>query len=77
MTNLEPEKTFFVAGDLVEVRHDIENKPKMFVTEKVTKSIKDKDGNVENVFIGLRVKWFDKQQVLHEAIFSTKDLKHV
>lgn len=70
------EKTFFVAGDVVEVRHNIENKPKMFITEKITKSFKDKDGNVENVFIGLKAKWFDKNQVLQEAIFSTKDLQH-
>ena len=75
--NLEPEKIFFVAGDIVEVRHDIDNKPKMFVTEKVTKSVKDKNGNIDTMFLGLRCKWFDKQQVLHEAIFSTKDLKHV
>ena len=75
--NIEQEKIFFIAGDIVEVRHDIENKPKMFVTDKVTKSIKDKDGNVENVFLGLKCKWYDKNQVLHEAIFSTKDLKHV
>lgn len=75
--NIEQEKIFFVAGDIVEVRHNIENKPKMFVTDKITKSIKDKDGNVENVFLGLKCKWYDKNQVLHEAIFSTKDLKHV
>ena len=49
----------------------------MFVTDKITKSIKDKDGNIENVFLGLKCKWYDKNQVLHEAIFSTKDLKHV
>lgn len=70
------EKTFFVAGDIVEVRHDIENKPKMFITEKITKSFKDKDGNVENIFVGLKARWFDKNQVLQEAIFSTKDLQH-
>ena len=75
--NIEQEKIFFVAGDVVEVRHNIENKPKMFVTDKITKSIKDKDGNIENVFLGLKCKWYDKNQVLHEAIFSTKDLKHV
>lgn len=75
--NVEQEKIFFVAGDIVEVRHNIENKPKMFVTDKITKSIKDKDGNIENVFLGLKCKWYDKNQVLHEAIFSTKDLKHV
>ena len=75
--NIEQEKIYFVAGDIVEVRHNIENKPKMFVTDKITKSIKDKDGNIENVFLGLKCKWYDKNQVLHEAIFSTKDLKHV
>ena len=75
--NIEQEKIFFVAGDIVEVRHNIENKPKMFVTDKITKSIKDKDGNIENVFLGLKCKWYDKNQVLHEAIFSTKDLKHM
>lgn len=75
--NIEQEKIFFVAGDIVEVRHNIDNKPKMFVTDKITKSIKDKDGNIENIFLGLKCKWYDKNQVLHEAIFSTKDLKHV
>ena len=75
--NIEQDKIYFVAGDIVEVRHNIENKPKMFVTDKITKSIKDKDGNIENVFLGLKCKWYDKNQVLHEAIFSTKDLKHV
>lgn len=75
--NIEQEKIYFVAGDIVEVRHNIENKPKMFVTDKITKSIKDKDGNIENVFLGLKCRWYDKNQVLHEAIFSTKDLKHV
>lgn len=75
--NIEQEKIFFVAGDIVEVRHNIENKPKMFITDKITKSIKDKDGNIENVFLGLKCKWYDKNQVLREAIFSTKDLKHV
>lgn len=73
----ENEKIYFVAGDLVEVRHEIENRPKMFVTDKIIKSIKDKDGNVESVFLGLKCKWYDKNQVLREAIFSTKDLKHV
>lgn len=52
----ENEKIYFVAGDLVEVRHEIENKPKMFVTDKIIKSIKDKDGNVESVFLGLKCK---------------------
>lgn len=75
--NIELDKIYFVAGDTVEVRHNIENKPKMFVTDKITKSIKDKDGNIENVFLGLKCKWYDKNQVLHEAIFSTKDLKHI
>ena len=54
--NIEQEKIYFVAGDIVEIRHNIENKPKMFITDKITKSIKDKDGNIENVFLGLKCK---------------------
>lgn len=77
MNKIESEKIYFIAGDIVEIKHDIENKPKMFITDKIVKSIKDKDGNIENVFLGLKCKWFDKNQVLHEAIFSTKDLKHI
>ena len=36
------EKTFFNPGDLVIVKHDIDNKPVMFVVEKATRSLYNK-----------------------------------
>ena len=56
----------------------IENKPIMYVVEKVTKSYVNKESDErENIFVGIKTRWFDANQVLHEAIFSTKDLIHV
>jgi hypothetical protein len=37
----------------------------------------NKDGNKETIFVGIKTRWFDKNQTLQEAIFSTKDLKHI
>lgn len=70
-------KTFYNPGDLVMIKHDLENKPTMYVLEKVTRTISDKSGGKESMFIGIKCRWFDKNQVLREAIFSTKDLTHV
>lgn len=71
------EKVYFNPGDLVMVRHEaLENRPIMYMVEKVSRSIVSKDG-ADNTFIGVRCRYFDKNQVLREAIFSTKDLVHV
>ena len=35
-----------------------------------------KDGDKDNVFVGIKCRWFDNNTVLREAIFSTKDLTH-
>lgn len=72
------EKVFFVPGDIVIVKHEkLENRPVMLIKEKVEKTIRDRDGATGSLFLGMRCIWYDKNQVLHEAIFSTKDLKHV
>jgi len=72
------EKIYFNPGDLVTVRHEaLENRPIMYVLEKITRNITTKDGNTDSVFVGIRCRYFDKNQVLREAIFSTKDLIHV
>lgn len=71
------EKTFFISGDIVTLNKDIENLPKMVVVDKVTRSLMNKDGNKETIFVGIKTRWFDKNQTLQEAIFSTKDLKHI
>ena len=71
------EKVYFNPGDIVMVRHtELENRPVMYMVEKVSRNIVSKDG-VDNTFIGVRCRYFDKNQVLREAIFSTKDLVHV
>lgn len=71
------EKTFFISGDVVTLNKDIDNLPKMVVVDKVTRSLMNKDGNKETIFVGIKTRWFDKNQTLQEAVFSTKDLKHI
>lgn len=71
------DKTFFISGDVVTLNKDIDNLPKMVVVDKVTRSLMNKDGNKETIFVGIKTRWFDKNQTLQEAVFSTKDLKHI
>lgn len=72
-------KTFYNPGDVVKVKHDkLENVPVMYVLEKVTRSINNREtGSYETAFIGIKCRWFDKNGCLREAVFSTKDLMHV
>lgn len=72
------EKIYFVPGDIVTIKHPLPNKPnKMLVCEKVERSIKLQDGKIETSFVGIKCRWFNVNQELQEAIFSTKDLIHV
>ena len=71
------DKVFFSPGDLVMIKHDIINRPVMFVSEKMSRSTMNKEGDTNTIFLGMRCKWFDSNMVLQEAIFSTKDLIHV
>lgn len=72
------EKTFFLPGELCMVKQDIDNKPKMMVVEKVTRSLMNKEtGMKESMFLGIKCRWFDKNQAMHEEVFSSKDLIHI
>lgn len=74
---LDNEKIFFNAGQVVRLKHEnLENVPNMMVVEKVSRSL-IKNGEKETIFMGIKCRWFDKNEVLQEAIFSTKDLIHV
>lgn len=74
---LDNEKIFFNAGQIVRLKHDdLDNVPNMMVVEKVSRSL-IKNGEKETIFMGIKCRWFDKNEVLQEAIFSTKDLIHV
>lgn len=66
---------FYNPGDLCQVRHNVQNKPVMWVVEKVSRSLYNKETNEkENMFLGIKCRWFDKNQVMQEGLFSTKDL---
>lgn len=68
------DKIFFFPGDVVTIRQDIENKPKMLVVRKVTKSIKTETLRRDDLFQGILCRWFSCNQELQEGIFNTKDL---
>lgn len=71
----EISKTFYNPGDLCVVKHAALSSPVMLVVEKITKTYK-RDDEIINDFIGIKCRWFDKNNCLQEAVFSTKDLKH-
>ena len=52
------DKTFFISGDIVTLNKDIDNLPKMVVVDKVTRSLMNKDGNKETIFVGIKTRWF-------------------
>jgi uncharacterized protein YodC (DUF2158 family) len=68
------QKIFFIPGDVVTIKHDLDNKPKMLVKGKETKTLKDAEGTY---FLGLRCFWFTTEGLYQEQIFSTKDLHKV
>lgn len=69
-------KVFFTPGDLVTIKHDLVNKPRMLVIGKETKTIIDKSSEASH-FKGIKCFWFTADHVYQEKTFSTKDLVHV
>lgn len=70
--------SYFCPGDIVKVRHNIDYVPDMWVVEKVSRNIKNKETNeIETMFLGIKCRWFNAQGDLQEAVFNTKDLKKV
>lgn len=68
---------FFSPGDIVELRQDIPNKPKMIVVKKVAsifrhdvKNFDDKKATLK----GIKCIWFTSNGELQEYVFNTKDL---
>lgn len=69
LTNDVLNKVLFKPGDIVTLRQDLPNKPKMLVTEVVTSRMK-----TYKTLIGIKCIWFTTQGRLQELVFSTKDL---
>lgn len=74
---IDDARIYYCPGDVVMIKHDLDNRPKMMVVEKVSRNIISKDGNAESVLLGIKCRWFDKSMKLCEAVFSTKDLMKV
>lgn len=68
------DKTFFTPGTLVTLKHEELNSPIMLVKEKCTKTYK-RGSDIITELVGIKTQWFDQNNVLREAVFSTKDLK--
>ena len=77
MNNNELESPlYFSAGDIVTIKHDVPNRPIGWIVEKVTRTVKNTEtNNYDTIFLGMRVRWFDKNGALQEAVISTKDLQ--
>ena len=66
------DKVFFSPGQIVTLKQDIMNKPKMLVTRVERSIMRNKDGR--DILKGVKCRWFTDNGFLQEAVFSTKDL---
>ena len=66
------EKVYFVPGQKVTLKQDIPNKPIMIV-QRIERSLM-RNGAGKEYLRGVRTRWFTKEGLLQEALFSTKDL---
>jgi hypothetical protein len=90
LRNLRPrgERIFFASGDIVEIKHDLPNKPQMLVqsVDKSTMKVKqyspgehsdDSDEKDKGTLLGLTCIWFTANGELQKHRFNTKDLQKV
>lgn len=78
MENLEEDKVYFNAGDVVQLKQDIPNKPIMIVVKKETSLFKHDSKRLEDkrpILKGIRCRWFTSTGELQENVFNTKDLQ--
>ena len=74
---MEEDKIYFNAGDVVQLKQDIPNKPTMIVVRKETSLFKHDNKRVEDrqpILKVIRCRWFTSTGELQENIFNTKDL---
>ena len=68
---MEREKTYFVPGDVVKIKHNIYNVPRMLV-QSVDKATIGPSGG--GMLLGVTCIWFNVKEELQKHRFSTKDL---
>lgn len=71
------ENIYFSPGQVVRLKQDIPNKPKMLVIRKETSLFKHDQKRTDKrpILIGIRCRWFTTTGEMQEAIFNTKDLE--
>lgn len=69
------ERIFFNAGDLVKIKHELDNRPDTMLVVQVRKLKSMTGGN--SSLSGIECIWFDNHGALHKELFSTKDLEKV
>lgn len=74
---MEDSNIYFNPGQIVCLKQDISNKPKMIVVKKETSLFKhdSKKEDKRPILIGIRCRWFTTTGAIQEAVFNTKDLK--
>ena len=75
--NYDEDKIYFNAGDVVQLKQDIPNKPTMIVVKKETSLFKHDSKRLEDkrpVLKGIRCRWFTSTGELQESVWNTKDL---
>lgn len=76
--NYDEDKVYFNAGDVVQLKQDIPNKPTMIVVKKETSLFKHDSKRLEDkrpILKGIRCRWFTSTGELQESVWNTKDLK--
>lgn len=76
--NYDEDKVYFNAGDVVQLKQDIPNKPTMIVVKKETSLFKHDSKRLEDkrpILKGIRCRWFTSTGELQENVFNTKDLQ--
>ena len=72
---IDEEDKYFHAGDIVQLKQDIPNKPVMIVVKKETSIFKhDIKKDKKSPLTGIRCRWFTTTGELQESVFNTKDL---
>ena len=73
----DEDKVYFNAGDIVQLKQNIPNKPTMIVVKKETSLFKHDNKRLEDkrpILKGIRCRWFTSTGELQENVFNTKDL---
>lgn len=74
MENNDVQRVYFMPGDVVQLKQNIPNKPKMIVDKKETLALKNQEDDKANFLKGIKCYWFTTDGFYQQGVFNTKDL---